>query len=200
MSPCDPLPLLLLPLLLPSSSLSSSERKVSSPSGGRDSSGTEAKLTVVRSSLRAFSLSYCRLRSLSSANAQEMYLVVRCRPSSSMNPWEGEKCFITFKRGRCSHRHSGVHFLLMPAFACVSSTSLPGPSRAYGCSLTGLLPRHPQLLRPQAYRRVFSIAILNVCLLCETCFARDLQVVQLMPGPNLIFHVPPVAGSGLGHK
>lgn len=151
MSPCDPLPLLLLPLLLPSSSLSSSERKVSSPSGGRDSSGTEAKLTVVSSSLRAFSLSYCRLRSLSSANAQEMYLVVRCRPSSSMNPWEGEMCLIMFKRGCCSHRHSGgpwacgVHFLIMPAFACVSSTSLPGPQ-----SGLWMLPHRSPAVAPSA--------------------------------------------------
>lgn len=111
---------------------------------------------MARSSLRAFSLSYCRLRSLSSANTQEMYLVVRCRPSSSMKPWRGRDVFNTPRGGRWAPQATwvcGICFLTIPAAAPAIPPHpsrvqmLPPVSPATGCNPDcGFAPGDRELL------------------------------------------------------
>src|SRR4029434_3634027 len=72
------------------------------------------------SSLRSVSLVNWRLSSLCSTNSLLMYLVVRWRPTSSMNPWEEEEEEEETRRKRRKHTpephphrtliHTACHF------------------------------------------------------------------------------------------
>lgn len=95
---------------------------------------------MARSSLRAFSLSYCRLRSLSSANTQEMYLVVRCRPSSSMKPWRGRDVFNTPRGAAGPLRRPGCAASASSPFPQLPRPSPPIPA-ASRCSLLSHRPQ-----------------------------------------------------------